>query len=59
LGEVGQKRKEYYLTLPGRFGVVECLWRINNQGTMGEVRDFVPIKVPGKKVVSLKYIVSS
>jgi hypothetical protein len=35
LGEAGQKRKEYYSTLPGRFGVVECLKRIYNQGTMG------------------------
>jgi hypothetical protein len=35
LGEVGQKRKEYYSNLPGRFGVVECLRRIYSQGTMG------------------------
>ena len=35
LGEVGQKRKEYYSTLPGGFGVVECLRRIYSQGTMG------------------------
>jgi hypothetical protein len=33
--EVGQKRKEYYSTLPGRFNVVECLRRIYSQGTMG------------------------
>jgi hypothetical protein len=35
LGEVGHKRKEYYSTLSGRFGVVECLGRIYSQGTMG------------------------
>jgi hypothetical protein len=33
--KVGQKSKEYHSTLPGRFGVVECLGRIYSQGTMG------------------------
>jgi hypothetical protein len=35
LGEVGQKSKEYYSTLPRRFSFVECLRRIYSQGTMG------------------------
>jgi hypothetical protein len=58
LREAGKESKQYDSTLPGRFSVTECLGRIYSQGTMGEVREFVLVKVPGEQFVSLKEVLS-
>jgi hypothetical protein len=46
------------LNIPRIFIVTKCVRIIYNQGTMGNVGEFLSVKVPGKKVVSSKEVVS-
>ena len=59
LGEIGKNIKEYNSTFPIIFCVVECIWIRHCIEVVEKSRDIVLIKVPSKKVVSSKEVVSN